>query len=441
MGKGISIFGLGYVGCVSAACFSRLGHRVIGVDLNTTKVDLINEGRSPIVEEDIDELISEMVESGRLSATTDVAAAVEQSEISLVCVGTPSRRNGSLDLSYIQRVCEQIGEALRGRDRHHVIAIRSTVLPGTVEEIVIPALEACGLNVPDDVGVASNPEFLREGSSIRDFFDPPFTVLGVSDARTATSMEALYEGIEAPTHTTEVKVAEMIKYASNCYHGLKVAFANEMGNLAKAVGVDSHLVMDLFAQDEKLNISKAYLKPGFAFGGSCLPKDIRAAVYKGQEEDVKMPLLGAILPSNDLQISRAADMVLDAGHRRVGILGMSFKEGTDDLRESPMVRLIEILIGKGLELAIYDENVTQAGLVGANKSYIESEIPHIWSLMRTDLGEVVGFGETIVVAHGQKEFRDAIESAPEKVVVDLVRLWDDGPAGVSEGSRYLGINW
>jgi GDP-mannose 6-dehydrogenase len=436
----VSVFGLGYVGCVSAACFARLGHHVVGVDVAKTKVDLINAGQTPIIEDDIGDIITEVVASGRLSATTDAVAAIEQSDISLVCVGTPSRKNGSLDLSYIQRVSEEIGRALASKEGKHTVAIRRTVLPGTIDDVVIPALESAGLRVPEDVGVAANPEFLREGTSVADFFDPPFTVIGTHDEDAGAVLSKLYEAIEAPLHVTEVKVAEMIKYASNCYHGLKISFANEMGNLAKALDVDSHLVMDLFAQDEKLNVSRAYLRPGFAFGGSCLPKDIRAAVSKGNETDVPLPLLAATLASNDLQVSRAGDMVLGAGNRRIGILGMSFKEGTDDLRESPMVRLIEFLIGKGMELAIYDQNVKEAGLVGANKSYIEAEIPHIWSLMKPDLDEVIGFGDTIIVGHNNREFRTELQAVRNKVIVDLVRLWEDRDPDL-EDTEYLGICW
>jgi len=347
----ISVFGLGYVGCVSAACFAREGHDVVGVDVSQTKVDLINSGKPTIVEEGIGELVAEMVASGRLRATTDARKAVLGSSISLVCVGTPSRENASLDLSYIQRVAEQIGAILRDKESMHIVVIRSTVLPGTIHELVVPALERfSGKRSGYEFHVCSNPEFLREGTSIKDFDDPPFTLIGADDPAAAGAVEQLYAGIDAPTHQTAVRTAEMVKYACNCFHGLKVGFANEIGAVCKALGVDSHEVMRIFCEDRKLNISTAYLKPGFAFGGSCLPKDLRAIVYRAQQEDVEVPILRATLESNRKQIERAFRMVMATGQKRVGVLGLSFKAGTDDLRESPMVALIEMLIGKGIEL-------------------------------------------------------------------------------------------
>ena len=389
MTTAVSVFGLGYVGCVSAACFAGDGHRVIGVDVARAKVDQINGGRSTIVEEGIAELVASGVASGRLSATTEVREAVLGSEVSLVCVGTPSRPNGSIDLSYVIRVSQQIGEALREKGRWHTIVIRSTVMPGTLDTHVIPAIEAAsGLRHGEAFAVCSNPEFLREGTSIKDFRDPPFTLVGTVDPAHAAPVVALYSHVTAPCHVVALRVAETIKYACNCFHGLKVGFANEIGNLCKVMGVDSHEVMRLFCEDRKLNISTAYLRPGFAFGGSCLPKDLRALVHRGRVEDVPMPILEAVLDSNRRQIERAFHMVLAAGSKRVGILGLTFKAGTDDLRESPTVSLVEMLLGKGCQILIHDRDVARANLIGANREYIEREIPHLWSLIarRTERG-------------------------------------------------------
>jgi len=429
---------MGYVGCVSAACFAKEGHTVVGVDVNPTKVGIINSGHSPIVEEGIDELVGEMVAAGRLRATDSVAEAIAETDVSLVCVGTPSHKNGSLDLRYVERVSEQIGFALADKDDVHTVVIRSTVLPGTVEELVVPALErTSGKSVAkNEIQVCMNPEFLRESTSIKDFYDPPFTLIGGTSSEASRTAAQLYEGIEAPLFQTEIKVAEMVKYICNCFHGLKVAFANEVGNVAKQLGVDSHQVMDIFCQDTKLNLSSYYLKPGFAFGGSCLPKDIRGAEFLARDLDVATPVLSSILPSNERQIQLAAERILAKGNRRIAVLGMSFKAGTDDLRESPMVTLIEHLIGRGMELSIYDRNVSKAQVMGANKDYIEGEIPHIWSLMSDDLDAVVSHGDTIVVAHKNAEFEAALErTRADQVVVDLVRLSHEG-----EG-EYDGLCW
>jgi GDP-mannose 6-dehydrogenase len=436
----ISVFGLGYVGCVSAACFAREGHDVLGVDVSQTKVDLMNAGKPTIMEEGIAELVAQMRESGRLRATTDSRAAVLATEVSLVCVGTPSRANASLDLSYVERVAEEIGRVLREKAAPHVVVIRSTVLPGTIHNLVIPALErGSGKQAGEGFHVCSNPEFLREGTSIKDFYAPPFTLIGADDRGAAAVVEQLYSGIDAPVHVTAVRVAEMVKYACNCFHGLKVGFANEIGNVCKALGVDSHEVMRIFCEDRKLNISTAYLKPGFAFGGSCLPKDLRAIVYRAQEMDVEVPILRATLESNRKQIERAFQMVQAAGNRRVGILGMTFKAGTDDLRESPMVALIEQLLGKGMELHIYDRDVSESRLMGANREYIEREIPHIWTLMRPSIKEVLSGADTIVVGNGSGEFRSVRDSLGEgQILIDLVRAFGAVPAG---DKRYQGIAW
>ena len=440
MTTSISVFGLGYVGCVSAACFAKEGHTVIGVDVNPGKVDMIRAGKATIVEMGIGELVAEMAASGRLQATTDVAEAVRDTSVSLICVGTPSRANGSLDLSYVERVCEQVGAALKGKQARHTIVIRSTVLPGTIHGLVIPALErTSGKRAGADFGVCGNPEFLREGTSIRDFYDPPFTLVGADDAETGRTVAALYDGIEAQVHIVPVRTAEMVKYACNCFHGLKVAFANEIGNVCKEAGVDSHEVMKIFCEDRKLNISPYYLRPGFAFGGSCLPKDLRALIYKARSLDVDVPVLAATLDSNRKQIERAFDLVMATGRKRVGVLGLSFKAGTDDLRESPMVTLIEMLIGKGVQLAIYDPYVTSSRLMGANREYIEREIPHIWELMRGSTKEVLESSDAVIIGNSAGEFREIQgHLRADQPVVDLVRAF--GPR-TSDGVAYQGICW
>lgn len=435
----VSIFGLGYVGCVSAACFAREGHEVVGVDTNPTKVEMINRGESPIIEEGMSELLKEMVSSNRLRATNDPADAVNNSEVSLVCVGTPSNANGSLDLKYVKSVCKEIGAALEHKRGPHIVVVRSTMLPGTIDEVVTPTLEVySGKKRGADFQVCINPEFLREGTSIKDFYSPPFTLIGADDEEVAMSVRRLYSGIEAPLFVVPVKAAEMVKYACNCFHGLKVSFANEIGNICKGLGIDSHQVMEVFCQDTKLNLSPYYLKPGFAFGGSCLPKDLRAISYKAKELDVNVPVLSAILPSNQQQIERALEMVKATGSKRIGVLGFSFKAGTDDLRESPIVTLIETLIGKGYSLAIYDADVSLARLMGANKEYIEREIPHISQLMHQSIAEVVQVSDVLIIGNHAEEFRQATEQLKgDKKVIDLVRLFK----GRTSNDSYQGICW
>ncbi len=436
----VSVFGLGYVGCVSSACFAKQGHQVIGVDVSPSKVGMINAGTATIVENGIGEMVAEMVKSGRLSATTDAADAVRRSDISLICVGTPSGSNGSIDLRYVERVCEQIGETLRTKPTRHTVVIRSTVLPGTTAGLVIPTLErTSGKKAGKDFGVCMNPEFLREGTSIRDFYEPPFTLIGTEDPDAGETLAGLYLGVEAPIHVTETGVAEMIKYSCNCFHGLKVGFANEIGNICKAFGIDSHEVMRLFCLDTKLNLSPAYLKPGFAFGGSCLPKDLRAITYHARTADVPTPILSGTLESNRRQIERAFDMVRATDSRRIGILGLAFKAGTDDLRESPMVSVVEMLIGKGLSLSIYDRDVSEAQLTGSNREYIEREIPHIWSLMRGSIDDVIAESEVIVIGNTSKEFRSIQPKLRSgQIVVDLVRAFG---TKTPEIERYHGIAW
>ena len=436
----VSVFGLGYVGTVSAASLAADGHTVIGVDVNPDKVAAVNAGRSPIVEPGLDELLASGVASGHLRATTDSAEAVQATEASLLCVGTPSRRNGSLDLTYLERVAEEIGRTLRHVSHYHVIVVRSTVLPGTTHQVVIPALErASGKQYGDGFGVSVNPEFLREGTAIRDFRKPPLTLVGHNHAADASGTIALYQAIDAPLVSTSVRVAEMMKYASNAWHALKVCFANEIGNLCKRLNVDSHEVMEIFCRDEKLNLSPYYLKPGFAFGGSCLPKDVRALQYRAKELDVELPVIQSILPSNRMQIERAIDEVLETGRKRVGLLGFSFKAGTDDLRESPLVILAEALLGKGVQLRIYDRSVSLARLVGANKEYIETQIPHLSSLLCDTVEEVIDASDVIVVGNQAPEFAKAIAACrADQVIVDLVRLPVYGSLLAAD---YRGICW
>ena len=436
----VSVFGLGYVGSVSAASFAADGHQVVGVDVNADKVAAINGGTSPIVEPGLDELLARSVANGGLRATTDTADAVRDTEVSLLCVGTPSRRNGSLDFSYLERVAEQIGAAIRDKPAYHVVVVRSTVLPGTTHEVVIPAIErASGKTYGDGFGVSVNPEFLREGTALKDFRKPPLTLVGHNHAADASGTIALYQAIDAPLVSTSIRVAEMMKYTSNTWHALKVCFANEIGNLCKKLDVDSHAVMDIFCRDEKLNLSPYYLKPGFAFGGSCLPKDVRALQYRAKELDVDLPMIGHILPSNQLQIQTGLDQILETGKKKVGLLGFSFKAGTDDLRESPIVILAESLLGKGISLSIYDKNVSLARLVGANKEYIEKQIPHLASLLCNTIDEVIQQSEVIVVGNPSPEFVEALgRTQPGQIIIDLVRLPVEGSLLPAE---YRGICW
>jgi GDP-mannose 6-dehydrogenase len=436
----VSVFGLGYVGSVSAASFAADGHTVVGVDVNPDKVASLNDGRSPIVEKGPDEQIRDTAANGRLRATTSTKDAVGATDLSLICVGTPSRRNGSLDLTYLERVCEQIGEALKDKESYHVVVVRSTVLPGTTHNVVIPALErTSGKKYGSGFGVTVNPEFLREGTAIKDFRQPPMTLIGHNYTSDAQPTEALYSKVDAPLITTSIRTAEMIKYASNTWHALKVCFANEVGNLCKRLEIDSHEVMDIFCRDEKLNLSSYYMKPGFAFGGSCLPKDVRAMQYRAKEVDLEMPVIQSILDSNELQIRHAIDMVVETGRKRVGLLGFSFKAGTDDLRESPIVILAEALLGKGYSLSIYDRNVSIARLVGANKEYINKQIPHLSSLLSDSIDEVLEKSEVIVVGNGSPEFTEALRrTRPDQVVIDLFRLKIDR---AEVPGQYTGICW
>ncbi len=435
----ISIFGLGYVGTVSAACLAQDGHYLIGVDPVAEKVDLVNRGLSTIIEAEIAEITASATKAGRLRATDDPNEAISQTELSFICVGTPSQPNGNLDLKYIRRICEQIGEALKHKTERHTVVIRSTVLPGTMRRVVIPILEEfSGKRAGADVGVCHNPEFLREGSAVKDFKFPAVTVIGELDSTSGKTLAALYEKLEAPLIRTDLETAEMVKYVGNSWHALKIGFANEIGNLCKAFGIDANEVVKIFCHDKKLNISPAYLMPGFAFGGSCLPKDLRALTYQAKMHDLQLPILTSILPSNEIQVARGMQMIMDNGHQKIGVLGFSFKAGTDDLRESPIIEVIERLIGKGYDLRLYDKNVKLASLVGANRDFILNRIPHISRLMLDSIDAVLDHAETVVIGNQDLEFRNV----PSRLrngqrLVDFVRIAD----GKSDGNSYTGICW
>lgn len=435
----ISVFGLGYVGTVTAGCLANEGHVVVGVDPNETKVRLIDDGKSPLVEQGLAELIHTAIANGRLRATTDPQESVLATELSMICVGTPSGSNGGLDLTHVRHACEQIGSALKGKADFHVVVCRSTVLPGTMRDVVIPTLEEhSGKRASTDFGVCNNPEFLREGTAVNDFYHPPKIVIGETEPQSGDLLASLYSKMDAPMIRTDVETAEMVKYTDNVWHALKIGFANEIGNICKVLEIDGHQVMDIFCRDKVLNLSPCYLKPGFAFGGSCLPKDVRAILYRGRSLDLNLPILNAILPSNQQQIEHGLRMIMAPGNKNIGVLGFSFKAGTDDLRESPVVELIERLLGKGYDIRIHDKNVSLARLVGANKDFIEHKIPHISKLMVETIDEILNHAETIVIGNNATEFRGIMERLREdQTVVDLVRITDQK----SDEDRYNGICW
>ncbi|MDB5794241.1 MAG: algD [Noviherbaspirillum sp.] len=437
----ISVFGLGYVGTVSAACLAQQGNAVVGVDLNRAKVEMINQGIAPIIEQDVGGIVADAVGRRLLRATVDARDAVFDSDLSFICVGTPSQGNGNLDLAHVRDVAAQIGAALADKRGRHTIVARSTMLPGSVRDVVIAALEArSGKKAGVDFDICYNPEFLREGTAVHDYHDPPKTVIGESVAHAGDVLARLYAHIDAPLLRTDIETAEIVKYTDNAWHALKVTFANEIGNLCKAMGIDGGHVMDLLCRDTRLNLSPVYLKPGFAFGGSCLPKDVRALAYKARSLDLELPLLNAILPSNRRQLERGIRMILAKGRKRIGVLGFSFKAGTDDLRESPMIDTIEALLGKGYELRLYDRNVRLAALLGANQDYILNRISHIARLMAESIEEVLDFAETIVIGNDAAEFRDLPSRLrPGQAIVDLVRI---SPRGFrSATDTYDGICW
>ncbi|MBX9756249.1 MAG: UDP-glucose/GDP-mannose dehydrogenase family protein [Pseudomonadaceae bacterium] len=431
----ISIFGLGYVGAVCAGCLSSRGHQVVGVDVSASKIDMINAGKSPIVEPGLEALLKKGISTGLLRGTTDFAEAVRDTEVSFICVGTPSKKNGDLELNYIEAVCREIGQVLRTKTERHTVVIRSTVLPGTVKNVVIPILEACsGKKAGLDFGVAVNPEFLRESTAIADYDQPPMTVIGELDEASGDLLQAIYEELDAPVIRKDIAVAELIKYTCNVWHAAKVTFANEIGNIAKAVGVDGREVMEVVCQDKTLNLSQYYMRPGFAFGGSCLPKDVRALTYRAGSLDVDAPMLNSLMRSNVAQVQNAFDIIASHAKRKVALLGLSFKAGTDDLRESPLVELAEMLIGKGYELSIYDSNVEYARVYGANKEYIESKIPHVSSLLNSNFEQVVNDSDIIVLGNRDEKFRTLAQHAPDgKQVVDLVGFMPHTTRGATEG--------
>jgi GDP-mannose 6-dehydrogenase len=436
----IAVYGLGYVGSVTAAAFAALGHEVIGVDTNARKVDMLREGVTPVVEPGLAELVAAERGTGRLDATTDGEAAAAQSDVSLICVGTPSQPNGSLNTEAVERVAETIGRGLRSAAGRRTVVLRSTCLPGATESVVGAAVaRESGLEAGVGFGLAMNPEFLREGTSLEDFRDPPKTVIGELDAASGDVVEELYASVPSQVFRVPLRVAEMVKYADNSFHALKIAYANEIGAFCRALGVDSHEVMEVFKADTKLNISRAYLTPGFAFGGSCLPKDLRALVHAGRRADLELPLLENVLPSNERHIQRTLDVVVASGRKKIALVGLSFKPGTDDLRESPLVELAERLLGKGFELAIHDPIVSYSQLVGANLEYVNQHLPHLSALLSGDLGEVIAGAEVCVVGARVPGLEAALATAGDRLVIDLVRLDDAASRRLTEG--YVGVAW
>lgn len=433
----ISIFGLGYVGCVGAACFAHMGHNVVGCDVSTNKVNLINAGRPTIIERDIDELCAEAHASGRLRATTDAEEAVRATDISFIAVGTPSTPHGHLNLDYIYEVARQIGRALKGKNSFHVVAIRSTVMPGTNERVGEIIGEESGLKRNEHFAVVSNPEFLREGTSVQDFLNPPLTLIGTDSERASEIMHELYSSLPGEFISTDVRVAEIMKYVNNTFHALKIVFGNEVGCICRELGIDSHKVMDIFCRDRHLNISPYYFKPGFAYGGSCLPKDSKAFRTLARDHYVDVPVISHIAQSNDAHKRRAAELIMKMGKRRVAILGLSFKAGTDDLRCSPIVEVVEMLLGKGYEISIYDRNVKVSQLTGTNRQFILDKIPHLQHLISDDLDAVASSADLLVITNKEKEFADIPARFPGKVIVDLVRAWDH----LDYDGHYEGLSW
>ena len=420
----ISVFGMGYVGLVTSACLAKQGHRVIGVDVNAAKVDLLNSGQSPLLESSVEQMVRAVVSGGLLRATHSPIEAVINSELSLVCVGTPTFKNGRLNISGIEKVARELGRALRHKDAFHTIAIRSTILPGTTEDLILPILETeSAKRIDRDFAVCYNPEFMREGTSVRDFHTPPFTVIGARDTSHAERLGELYGFTRGRIIYTTIRLAEMLKYACNAFHALKIAFANELGTLAQGAGVDPYALMDVFVSDDKLNISPTYLKPGFAFGGSCLPKDLRAMLYCSKQQDLDLPLLNSILCSNDAHLNRALDLVLSTNKKHIAVLGLSFKAGTDDLRESPIVTLVKCLLGEGRLVKIYDPQVELSTLVGANREFVEQTIPHVRALLQPSIQSVITDSDVVLVSREGDEFGDLSKYLrSEQIVIHLAHL-------------------
>ena len=433
----ISIFGLGYVGCVSLGCLAKRGHQVIGVDVSPVKIKQINSGLPTIIEKDIDTIIEEQHKAGRICATNDAKTAILNSEISIIAVGTPSSDNGHLDLRYVYKVAKDIGEALADKDEFHIMAIRSTVTPGTADKVAKIIERASGKKRNINFSVLSNPEFLREGTAVKDYFHPPLTLIGTDHEDAARKLASLYSELPAEIVITQTKVAEIMKYVNNTFHALKISFANEVGNICSALNIDSHKVMEIFCQDKILNISDYYFKPGFAFGGSCLPKDLKGLKTLAHDHYVQVPLIDSISKTNDLQIERAVSLILSKQVRKIGFLGLSFKAGTDDLRNSPAVELIEILLGKGLSICIYDHNVRLSELTGTNIEYIDRHIPHLSKLMVDDIKELISKSDLIVINNNDPEYENALSEYEGDIsIIDMVRM-----NKLRTRPAYKGINW
>ena len=427
------------MGCVSLGCLSRNGHDIIGVDLNPVKVDFINQGKPTIVENEIADIISEQFQQGKISATADGIDAVRKTDVSFICVGTPSTTNGHLDLSGIFNVAKEIAQGIKEKEDFHVVAIRSTVLPGTNEKVTGILEEISGKQNGEGFAVVSNPEFLREGTAVKDYYHPSYTLIGTTSDKAMERMEAVYKGIEAPIIRTEIKIAEIIKYVNNGFHALKITFANEIGNICKKMGIDSYRLMEIFCMDRKLNISPYYLKPGFAYGGSCLPKDLKALRTLAHDSYLECPIIENIEKSNELQRKMVLDQILTFGKDKLGFLGLSFKAGTDDLRNSPIIDIIEQLLGKGFDIKIYDKNVSLSHLMGANKEYILSKIPYISKFIVNDSAEFVQNSELIVVVNNEREFSHILENLPEnKIIYDLINIEFRGKY---RRKNYIGIAW
>lgn len=433
----ISIFGLGYVGCVSLGCLAQNGHHVTGVDVSSTKVGQINTGHATIVEKDIDQIIAEQFALGRIKATTNYREAILTTDVSIIAVGTPSTPQGHLNLTYIFKVADHFGEVLRYKDNFHVIAIRSTVMPGTCDQIATRIESQTGKVRNVDFAVISNPEFLREGTAVHDYFHPPLTLIGTESERATVIVRALYDELPAKVIIADTKTAEIMKYVNNTFHALKISFGNEIGNICSAIGIDSHQVMDIFCQDTQLNISKYYFKPGFAYGGSCLPKDLKGLQTLAHDLYVQVPLINNIQRTNEIQMQRALAILMKHAHRNVGFLGIGFKAGTDDLRNSPAVELAEALLGKGFNLMIYDQNVHHSNLTGTNKEYIDQHIPHLSRLMVADEQELTDWADILVICTEEAGFVDLLENVSNKIILDLVRI----KAEINPSNKYIGINW
>jgi GDP-mannose 6-dehydrogenase len=433
----ISIFGLGYVGCVSLGCLANNGHRVIGVDVSQNKVDLINNGKPTIIEKDIDIIIAEQHKLGTISATTNAMDAVLNSEICIIAVGTPSTPQGHLNLKYIFQVAKNIGIALRNKEEFQVVAIRSTVLPGTCDKVAAIIEEASGKKRNVAFAIVDNPEFLREGTAVEDYYNPPLTLIGSDNKEAAEKLGQLYSKLPGEIITTDLKVAEVMKYVNNTFHALKISFGNEVGNVCSALGIDSHQVMDIFCKDKQLNISNYYFKPGFAYGGSCLPKDLKGFQTLAHDLYVKTPVIDGIGATNEIQIERAIDIIQRYPNKKLGFLGLSFKAGTDDLRNSPAVRVVEALLGKGANINIYDKNINTTMLTGTNRDYIDARIPHLSKLLVSDLNSLVQDSEVLIINTKEEEFKALVSEFSDKIIIDFVRLDES----LLNNENYIGINW